>query len=307
MFLIASLPQELNDDILIIIGTVDLAVQYKRFWAASKICDVMMIDESNIINFIKIIPYMTLEEKNKILEIVSMFGNDINMQLLLETCRIDPSINDNKVIRLASRYQNTMVVKLLLNDSRVYQSANSDELFHWASQCGDYKIVKKLLSDHQVNRDSFNYAIDRVMQSRETYIYTNIAKLLLKDNRVDPEAKLRIASKYGYSNVVELLLKDPRVDPSSNDNEAIHLSSASGHFDVVEIVLKDPRVDPSICDNYVLYKASMCGNFTTVKLLLSDSRMNFNNDMLKYVISMSLDYDHTEVVELLSSKLNEQE
>jgi Ankyrin repeats (3 copies) len=45
-----------------------------------------------------------------------------------------------------------------------------------------------------------------------------------------------LASYNGYSEVVKILLMDERVDPSADDNEAIKWASANGHLEVVKLL-----------------------------------------------------------------------
>ena len=166
MFPIASLPQELNDDILIIIGTVDLAVQYKRFWAASKICETMMITESNVINFTNIIPYMTLEKKNKILKTASIYGYSTIVELLLKDPRVDPSISGNFAIQVASKKGHDKVVSLLLADPRIDPTADCNYAIKTAYYYGHYAVIKLLLAHPRIkNPEKYGiYGIYEIME-----------------------------------------------------------------------------------------------------------------------------------------------
>ena len=88
--------------------------------------------------------------------------------------------------------------------------------------------------------------------------YNNIALLLLSHDLFDPSVcyknntTIEIASRCGNTEVVRLLLSDNRVDPSANDNFAIQGASMNGCVDVVRLLLSDNRVDPSARNNYAI-------------------------------------------------------
>ena len=61
MYLITLLPYEINDNILIELKTVDLAVQFKRFWAASQLySEADKVSEDILLGMIY---HMNLEKK----------------------------------------------------------------------------------------------------------------------------------------------------------------------------------------------------------------------------------------------------
>jgi ankyrin repeat protein len=70
------------------------------------------------------------------------------------------------------------------------------------------------------------------------------------DNNND--TAIQIASFYGRTDVVRLLLNDNRVDPSAGNNNAIFFASCRGHIEVVQLLLSDNRVDPSGNVNYAI-------------------------------------------------------
>lgn len=64
----------------------------------------------------------------------------------------------------------------------------------------------------------------------------------------------------GFTDVAKLLLSDPRVDPSADDNEALRFAVVHRRAEVVKLLLSDPRVNQ---ERYV----------KIVKNLLSDYRV----------------------------------
>lgn len=51
-----------------------------------------------------------------------------------------------------------------------------------------------------------------------------------------------MASLLGFTEIVKILLKDDRIDPTVFDNEAIRWAVQRGNYDIVEILIKDKRV-----------------------------------------------------------------
>ena len=99
MTLIYSLPQELNDDILIIIGNFKLAIKCKRFWAASQLYNCEMDVSQEILMNLNLICYFDVNTKNDTVIMASKNGHDKVVEQLLKDPRVDPSINDNEAIR----------------------------------------------------------------------------------------------------------------------------------------------------------------------------------------------------------------
>ena len=101
MYLVTSFPAELNDNILLYIGSLDLAVQSKRYWVASKLIDVNTFRVLNLSeNILKsIIHYLNVEKKNHLNVIASRYGNYKLVKHLFSDPRIDPAAQDNEAIR----------------------------------------------------------------------------------------------------------------------------------------------------------------------------------------------------------------
>ena len=180
MYLIALLPQEINDDILVIIGIFNLAIHFKRYWVASQLFDVNKMD------------YMTLSERKSILMVIIHY-------LDLEKKTI--------VFLYASRHGYDKIVMQLLKDPRVDPLSSDNFAIRIASYRGHEKVVEELLKDHRVDPSADdNYAI----QIASKYGYEDVVKLLLADPRVDPNVDefneaIRIASEYGYKTIIRLL------------------------------------------------------------------------------------------------------
>ena len=63
--------------------------------------------------------------------------------------------------------------------------------------------------------------------------------LALRTNRA-----IQLASGYGRVDVVDLLLKDERVNPNAGENFSIIEASANGHVDVVRLLLNHEDINP---------------------------------------------------------------
>jgi hypothetical protein len=132
-------------------------------------------------------------------------------------------------------------------------------------------VVKEMLKYHHPGKDD-DIAI-RMAASRG---YTEIVKLLLTDERVDPTAcdnyALRYAASDGHIEVVRVLLVDGRSDPAAEDNWAFRIAAANGRLEIVRMLLADPRVDPTVDNKIALRWAEMNGQLEVVQLLQADPR-----------------------------------
>ena len=75
---------------------------------------------------------------------------------------------------------------------------------------------------------------------------TEIVRLLLQDDRVDPEAfdkngydAISSAVLHNRTAIVKLLLEDERIDPLGNDYRAMHLAQQKGYMGIVELFLSN--------------------------------------------------------------------
>ena len=124
MYLITLLPTEINDDIIVLLNNFDLALQFKRFWAASQLYSEDIHEELSQDDLMNIIHFLDVEKKSIIFKYASIVGHTEIVKMLLGDPRIDPSTNNNCAIRKASKYGHIQVVKLLLSDPRVDPSAH---------------------------------------------------------------------------------------------------------------------------------------------------------------------------------------
>ena len=100
-------------DILLNIGDFDLAIRYKRFWAASRLFDIRVTKASKV-ELMNIIPYFSIKQKNDTIIFASRHGKVDVIALLLRDPRMNPSQKNNEAIRWASSNGHKDVVKLLL-------------------------------------------------------------------------------------------------------------------------------------------------------------------------------------------------
>ncbi|KAJ3027537.1 UNVERIFIED_CONTAM: hypothetical protein HDU68_003623 [Siphonaria sp. JEL0065] len=116
---------------------------------------------------------------------------------------------------------------------------------------------------------------DIIFLSAARFGNTNVVRLLLLDDRVDPcvagGAAIRDAASNGHTKVVKLLLADKRVDPNARGYNALTNASLNGHVEVVEALLKDPRTDPAVMTNLAIRQAE---NAEIVKLLVFNARVD---------------------------------
>ena len=160
VYLIYSLPTELNDDLLITIGTVDLAIFFKRYWAASKIYTTPPTSTSQD-TFMNIIRYLSVEKKNILLTYAATNGYTQVTKLLLLDPQVDPSTIDIYSIWVNSLGWDVIdTIELLLSDPRVDPSLHNNFLIVLAAEHGKVDLVKLLLLDPRVDPAAdFNTAI----------------------------------------------------------------------------------------------------------------------------------------------------
>ncbi len=101
-----------------------------------------------------------------------------------------------------------------------------------------------------------------------------IIEAILKSKKLpeigDFNESLQSAVIHGQTDIVRLLLSDDRVDPSIYDNMALLQAVRKGHAEIVKLLLLDKRVDPSVYDNVALEEAVLRRQTETAKLLLLD-------------------------------------
>jgi len=71
--------------------------------------------------------------------------------MLLDTQKVDPSVNDNKAIKDAADRGYIEVMKLLLADKRVDPAIDDNLILKWAVEDREVEVVRLLLQDHRVD------------------------------------------------------------------------------------------------------------------------------------------------------------
>ena len=95
-----QLPQEMQDEILLYIGSFDLAIRLQRYWVAGKLYNVTINVPENVL--MKITKFLSLKNKNDLLVYSATHGYKNVMKNLLLDPRVDPPYLDNSAIRMAS-------------------------------------------------------------------------------------------------------------------------------------------------------------------------------------------------------------
>lgn len=105
--------------------------------------------------------------------------------------------------------------------------------------------------------------------------YTEIAKLLLQDPRVDPNTNgpLSLAAIKGNTELVKILLRHPNVDVATS--RALIYAIENNHIDIAKLLLADPRVNLGKGVYYWKHIKFSLPHIEMVKLLLEDGRFDF--------------------------------
>lgn len=105
---------------------------------------------------------------------------------------------------------------------------------------------------------------------------TDVVKEMLKYHHPakDDDIAIRMSASRGYTEIVKLLLKDERVDPTACDNYALRWAALEGHIEVVKVLLADGRADPAAEDNWAVRVAAVNGRLGIIRLLLDDPRVD---------------------------------
>ncbi|KAI8844453.1 hypothetical protein BJ741DRAFT_588496 [Chytriomyces cf. hyalinus JEL632] len=107
-----------------------------------------------------------------------------------------------------------------------------------AADRGFTEIVRLLMEDDRFNPEVALQCA--VVNDRE-----EVARLVLADGRVDPGRLkcLEKAVEYGSINVLMALLADGRADPADSNNACLVGAIHKGHIRMIKAILKDGRVD----------------------------------------------------------------
>ena len=103
------------------------------------------------------------------------------MALLLNTKRVNCTIQENLPIRIASKHGHYGIVMLLLTDGKVNPADCDNESLISASNFGHIDIVKFLLKDNRVNPCANEFEAIKLALNNGHF---DIVKLLLNDKRV---------------------------------------------------------------------------------------------------------------------------
>ncbi|KAJ3310013.1 hypothetical protein HDV04_005436 [Boothiomyces sp. JEL0838] len=110
------------------------------------------------------------------------------------------------------------------------------------------ELVAKVLDHKSFKPTKFIEVFKHLMRTDNL----EIAKMLLKDKRIDPSHKgntiLKRACSKRKPEFVKLLLNHKKVDPSDNDYEAIRIAAQNGFEDVLDVFRKSEKVDPKVFD-----------------------------------------------------------
>ncbi|RYP27804.1 hypothetical protein DL767_007516 [Monosporascus sp. MG133] len=234
------------------------------------------------------------------LSLAAMQGYEAVVELLLANNQVDPDCQDvegRTPLSLAAGSGQVAVVERLLANDRVNPSSHDDDDIldrqTWAVQ-GQSQVPLRLLLpaygkvdlDEKKTYGGFTdiwtplfYATDHGHEA--------VVKLLLADNRVDPNFKdrngrtpLSVAAMRGHEAAVKLLLANSRVSPGFKDihgQTPLLLAARNGHETVVKLLLADDRVDPDSKDKTEqtpLFFAVMRRHEAVVKMLLADDRVD---------------------------------
>ncbi|KAJ3273493.1 hypothetical protein HDV01_004413 [Terramyces sp. JEL0728] len=107
-------------------------------------------------------------------------------------------------------------------------------------------IVVKVLQHKSFKPTKYVDIFKHLMQTDNI----EIAKILLKDKRIDPSQKgntiLKRACIKRKSVFVKLLLNHKKVDPTANDYEALKIAAESGHAEIIELFRNCKKVDQRV-------------------------------------------------------------
>ena len=138
-------------------------------------------------------------------------------------------------------------------------------------------------------------------------------RIMLADQRIDPEPCLFWAAEFGQPDIMELLLLDNRVinpsDPEcQNCNWAIGIAAFMCQPDVVQILMANERVNPGCMDNLAIRKAVEASDCDSpdeiqkyeniVRMLLADKRVD-PSAQDNYCIRVAVQHGQTGIVQML--------
>lgn len=184
---------------------------------------------------------------------------------------IFPSLMDVRKTLILSSSSRQMGLALV---GRLYNTqAFDDSLLSMAALFGDLEVTKKFLAGRKVNetRNAFILAC--------FFGHVDICAFLI-DKVVPEHIAFCAAIKNGHTEIVKLFMKDNRIDPALDDYYAFLSAICVGKIDVVRVFMDDERVDVTYGNNKPLKIAIMSNRLDLVKVLLSDTRIEAATDAL---------------------------
>jgi ankyrin repeat protein len=256
------------------------------------------------------------------------------VRCILDDYDVDPSDQKNIAFLMACKHGQLDIVVYLLKDKRVNPTAEGSAGFTSAIENGHMHVVRLLQDDARMGgvgdgiaSEAFSKACAKGQVAMVRFLCdpnTGIVNPSANDN----DAVIR-ASANGHSEVVKLLLEDERVDPAARDQEALCAACSISHdeyksddeagdsdkntgpddcatqerhhkgaTEIVRLLLQDYRVDPGVNENMPLGQACREGHTEIVKLLLAHDGVDPAGDGNYAVIAAAMS-GHTEIVRLL--------
>lgn len=166
---------------------------------------------------------------------------------------------------------NTDVIKLLFKYNMGDPSDDNNYAIEHACYRKNVEVLRLLLNDNRVDPNAHNLCRIAYENTRCSFSEHEILKVLLDFEKVDPTMDsnwlFKEACDRGDSSLVCKLLKDHRIDPSSDNNRAIQVACNRGNLRIVRELLKDTRVDPRTSFFYVRH-------YEIMQELLKDPRID---------------------------------
>jgi ankyrin repeat protein len=195
-------------------------------------------------------------------------------------------VNLNKMFQeLIEIYTNLKTIELLLIDYRIDPGANENRAIKFACGNGHLELAKLLLKDSRVNPNvasSINPRAYPIVLAIDNG-HQEIVKLLVTNPRVDLTVDnnypIRGSSSRGYTEVVKLLLENPTVDPGSINSIALRLAIESGRTEVVKLLVENPKIDPSVLDERALLYYLKWGKKESIKVVLPKMNLSKITDL----------------------------
>lgn len=135
----------------------------------------------------------------------------------------------------------------------------------------------------------------------------NVVKLLLQCNKINPSipdnVAIRQMANKGYVELVDLLLKDTRVDPNARNvvnYDALMNACDKGHVEVVKLLLQDPRVNANARKDRAIELASIRNHTEIVKLLIP--KVNLSEIIDKKILDLAEELKPKEIIKVSSDK-----